>query len=79
VNYPTQVGGGVIPSNTITITRGGGRPLTHKPGEIVPRDGTVQCTQHPETRDQVKKGTRFAPCDHWGDHDRKDCTWQYID
>jgi len=51
---------------------------TYKPGDTVPRDGTVACTQHPETRDDVKAGTTFAPCAHWGDHDRKDCTWQYV-
>jgi hypothetical protein len=52
--------------------------MTYKPGEAVPRDGIVQCTQHPETQDHVKKGTTFAPCDHWGDQGRKDCTWQYV-
>jgi hypothetical protein len=51
---------------------------TYKPGEKVPRDGTVECTQHPGTVDQVKAGTTFPPCDHWGDHNRKDCTWQYV-
>jgi hypothetical protein len=53
-------------------------PTTYKPGEIVPKDGTVECTQFKGTRDKVKKGDHFAPCDHWGDHHGKDCTWQYI-
>jgi hypothetical protein len=53
-------------------------PETYKPGEIVPRDGTAECTQYNGTRDHVKAGTRFAPCDHSGDHHGKDCTWQYV-
>jgi hypothetical protein len=52
---------------------------TYKPGDEVPRDGTVECTQYPGTTDEVKKGRKFAPCDHWGDHHGKDCTWQYVD
>jgi len=52
---------------------------TYKPGDTVPRDGTVECTQYPGTRDTVKAGTTFAPCDHWRDHHGKDCTWQYVD
>ncbi len=51
---------------------------TYKPGEIVPRDGTVKCTQFSGTIDHVKQGTRFAPCEHWREHGRVDCTWQYI-
>jgi hypothetical protein len=51
---------------------------TYNPGEIVPKDGTVKCTQFNGTRDKVKKGTKFAPCDHWGDHHGKKCTWQYV-
>lgn len=51
----------------------------YKPGEIVPRDGRVECKQFNGTRDNVKKGTKFAPCDHWRDHHGKDCTWEYID
>ena len=51
---------------------------TYKPGETVPRDGTVECTQYNGTRDKVKAGTKFAPCDHWGDHHGKQCTWQYV-
>jgi len=34
---------------------------TYSPGDIVPRDGKVECTQFNGTRDNVKKGTRFAP------------------
>jgi hypothetical protein len=51
---------------------------TYSPGDIVPRDGKVECTQFNGTRDNVKKGTRFAPCDHWGDHHGRKCTWQYV-
>jgi hypothetical protein len=51
---------------------------TYKPGDTVPMDGTVECTQYPGTRDNVKRGTKFAPCDHWRDHHGKDCTWQYV-
>jgi hypothetical protein len=54
-------------------------PTTYTPGEIVPKDGTVSCTQYPSTRDNVKKGTKFAPCDHWGEHKERGCTWQYVD
>ena len=51
---------------------------TYKPGETVPKDGIVQCTEFKGTKDKVKKGTKFAACDHWGDHHGKKCTWQYI-
>lgn len=51
---------------------------TYKPGETVPKDGTVQCTQANGTKDQVKANTKFAPCDHWGQHNGKDCTWEYV-
>jgi hypothetical protein len=36
---------------------------TYKPGETVPRNGTVECKQVNGTRDNVIQGTRFAPCD----------------
>ncbi len=52
--------------------------IYYKPGDIVPRTGTVQCVQFNGTTDRVKEGTRFAPCAHWGDHHRKGCLWQYI-
>ena len=52
---------------------------TYKPGDKVPKDGTVECTQYPGTKDDVKAGTTFAPCDHWRDHHPKGCTWQYVD
>lgn len=52
---------------------------TYKPGETVPRDGTVECSQYPGTRDRVKAGTTIAPCDHWRDHHPSGCTWQYVD
>ena len=51
---------------------------TYKPGETVPRDGVVVCAQHPEVSDNVKRGTKFAPCDHWGQAGQKNCTWRYI-
>ncbi len=41
-------------------------PTTYKPGDTVLRDGAVQCNQYSGTRDRVKKGPKFAPCDHWG-------------
>lgn len=50
---------------------------TYKPGDTVPKTGTVECTQHSKVKDHVKEGRTFAPCMHWGQHDRKDCTWQY--
>ncbi len=51
---------------------------TYKPGDAVPKTGTVECPQKNGTRDNVKAGTTFAPCLHWGDHDGKNCTWQYV-
>jgi hypothetical protein len=50
----------------------------YSPGDRVPKDGTVQCTQYNGTRDQVKEGTTFAPCDHYGDHHGTKCTWEYV-
>jgi hypothetical protein len=50
---------------------------TYRPGRIVPRDGTVECTRHHDVQDQVKAGTRFAPCSHHHEHS-KGCTWQYV-
>jgi hypothetical protein len=52
--------------------------VTYKPGEIVPKDGKVECSQFNGTKDNVKAGDTFAPCDHWGDRNGKDCTWQYV-
>lgn len=52
---------------------------TYSPGDKVPKDGTVECTQYPGTKDDVKAGTTFAPCDHWRDHHPRGCTWQYVD
>lgn len=52
---------------------------TYKPGETVPQNGTVQCVGHPEIRNEVEAGTRFAPCHHFGDqNDGSGCTWQYL-
>jgi hypothetical protein len=50
----------------------------YKPGETVPRDGTVECKQFHGTRDHVKAGTTFAPCDHWREHNGPKCTWEYV-
>jgi len=50
---------------------------TYKPGQIVPRDGTVQCARHHDVEDHVKAGTRFAPCSHHHEHS-EGCTWQYV-
>jgi hypothetical protein len=50
---------------------------TYKPGQVVPRDGTVECARHHDIRDNVKAGTRFAPCSHHHEHS-EGCTWQYV-
>jgi hypothetical protein len=50
---------------------------TYKPGQVVPRDGTVECTRHHDVQDNVKAGTRFAPCSHHHEHS-EGCTWQYV-
>jgi hypothetical protein len=50
---------------------------TYKPGQVVPRDGTVECARHHEVQDHVKAGTRFAPCSHHHEHS-EGCTWQYV-
>jgi hypothetical protein len=50
---------------------------TYKPGQIVPRDGTVECARHHDVQDHVKAGTRFAPCSHHHEHS-EGCTWQYV-
>ena len=50
---------------------------TYKPGQVVPRDGTVECARHHDVQDHVKAGTRFAPCAHHHEHS-KGCTWQYV-
>ena len=50
---------------------------TYKPGQVVPRDGTVECALHPDVQDHVKAGTRFAPCSHHREHS-EGCTWQYV-
>ena len=33
---------------------------TYVPGDTVPKDGTVECTQYPGTRDKVKAGDTFG-------------------
>jgi len=32
---------------------------TYKPGDTVPKDGTVECTQYNGTRDRVKAGPKI--------------------
>ncbi|MGZ6807560.1 MAG: hypothetical protein ACXVGG_13180 [Mycobacteriaceae bacterium] len=50
---------------------------TYRPGQVVPRDGTVECARHHDIQDHVTAGTRFAPCSHHHEHS-EGCTWQYI-
>ena len=50
---------------------------TYKPGQLVPRDGTVECALHHDVQNHVKAGTRFAPCSHHHEHS-EGCTWQYV-
>src|SRR5208337_4923960 len=50
---------------------------TYRPGQVVPRDGTVECARHHDVQDHVKAGTRFAPCSHHHEHS-EGCTWQYV-
>jgi hypothetical protein len=50
---------------------------TYKPGQVVPRDGTVECVRHHDVQNHVKAGTRFAPCSHHHEHS-EGCTWQYV-
>lgn len=56
---------------------------TFKPGDIVPRDGTVVVTQDPQIRDHVKEGTRFPPpsrTEAGGAHEHDEgYTWQYAE
>ena len=59
----------LMPGHTATVT--------YKPGQVVPRDGTVECARHHEVQDHVKAGTRFAPCGHHHEHS-EGCTWQYV-
>jgi len=54
-----------------------GHAETYKPGQVVPRDGTVGCARHHDVQDHVKAGTRFAPCSHHHEHS-EGCTWQYV-
>ena len=50
---------------------------TYRPGQVVPRDGTVECARHHDVQDHVKAGTRFPPCSHHHEHS-EGCTWQYV-
>ncbi len=50
---------------------------TYKPGQVVPRDGIVECARHHDIRNHVKASTRFAPCSHHHEHS-EGCTWQYV-
>ena len=63
----------------LTPGRAEGAPATetYKPGQIVPRDGTVECGRHRDVQNHVKAGTRFAPCSHHHAHS-EGCTWQYV-
>ena len=63
----------------LTSDRGESAPATetYKPGQVVPRDGTVECARHHDVQNHVKAGTRFAPCSHHHEHS-EGCTWQYV-
>ena len=50
----------------------------YKPGDEVPRDGKVKCTQFQGTQKDVKKGTHFPPCDNWKEKHPAGCTWEYV-
>ena len=50
----------------------------YRPGDIVPRDGLVQCTQFRGTREQVRRDALFPPCDNGGEHPPRRCTWEYV-
>ncbi len=50
---------------------------TYKPGQVVPRDGTVASARHHDVQNHVRAGTRFAPCSHHHEHSAG-CTWQYV-
>jgi hypothetical protein len=50
----------------------------YKPGGDVPRDGRVKCTQYQGTEKNVKKGTKFPPCDNWKEKHPAGCTWEYV-
>lgn len=52
--------------------------MSYKPGAEAPYTGTIQCVEHPETQDHIDAGETLPPCAHWGDKDRKNCSWQYI-
>jgi len=61
----------------IDCTESAAAAETYKPGQVVPRDGTVECARHHDVQDHVKAGTRFAPCAHHHEHS-EGCTWQYV-
>jgi hypothetical protein len=50
----------------------------YKPGEKAPKTGTVECTQYHGTRKHITAGETFPPCDNWGEHHPKQCTWEYV-
>jgi hypothetical protein len=50
----------------------------YKPGDTVPKDGRVQCTQYQGTQKDVTKGKIFPPCDNWHQSHPKGCTWEYV-
>jgi len=51
---------------------------TYKPGQRAPKTGEIKCTQHGDVRDHISVGETFPPCMHWGEHNRKECSWEYV-
>lgn len=65
---------------TFPTESSGGRAMAdqYKPGDTVPKDGRVRCTQYQGTQKNVKKGETFPPCDNWQQSHPKGCTWEYL-
>ncbi len=53
-------------------------PETYEPGERAPQSGEIRCTQHEDVIDEISVGETFPPCMHWSEHDRQECSWEYI-
>jgi hypothetical protein len=52
--------------------------MGYTPGDIVPRDGTVYCRNHPNITAHVSKGGRFPPPGHpAGGGVGGRCEWEY--
>ena len=49
--------------------------MAHKPGEEVPRDGSVHCVLHPDVIAKVTKGGTFPAPTHFGDNEA--CEWEF--